>query len=165
MFWHCPRVQSFIVDTKLKLFVDFRINLNIDIKIWFFPKGLSAMETCMITIAKRVIQESRLKESYPSFSHFKNKWKIEIEIECQSARQTSKYDQFAKKWELMRDVLETNSNVTYTWSSFLDVYQNLLCSQQRCLRNIHHTITKSLKHKDYIRKSNYACACARACCT
>ena len=109
MYWHCPKVQSFIADTKSRLFYDFRINLSMDKKNWFFPTGLSAMETCIITIAKRVVYESRLKEIYPSFSHLKNKLKVEIEIECQSARQKQKHDEFIKKWGPVRGILEIPS--------------------------------------------------------
>ena len=90
------------------LFYDFRINLNIDKKNWFFPTGLSAMETCIITIAKRVVYESRLKENYPSFSHLKNKLKIDIEIEHESARQKQKHAEFAKSRGPMQGIIETN---------------------------------------------------------
>ena len=143
MFWHCPRVQPFIGDIKLKLFVNFRINLNIDRKTWFFPKGISATETCMISIAKRVIYEPCITESYPSFSHFKNKLKIEIEIERHSALQTSKYDQFTKKWGPIRHVLETNSHVTYT-----------ICLFRRLPTSVMLTTTLLTKHQYTITKKD-----------
>ena len=83
--------------------------MNIDKKNWFFPTGLSAMETCIITIAKRVVYESRLKKkNYPSVSNFKKQVEIDIEIEHESARQKQKHAEFAKSRGPIQGIIETN---------------------------------------------------------
>ena len=46
--------------------------------------------TCIVTLAKRVIYESRLNETYASFSHLINRLKLEIEVKRQAARQAYK---------------------------------------------------------------------------
>ena len=104
MFWYCPRVQSFIIDIKTGILREYRINLEINGKTWFFPTNLSAMETCIITLAKMVVYEARLKETYPNITHLRNKLKLEIEVERQVARLANKQDKFENKWGPMKDV-------------------------------------------------------------
>ena len=101
MFWYCPKVQLFIAEIKIGLINEFSINIGINEKTWFFLTDLRMMEVCIITIAKRVIYESRLNEVQPSFTHFRNKLKLEIEIEFQAARQKNKQKKFDKKWGTM----------------------------------------------------------------
>ena len=104
MFWYCPRVQSFINDIKNDILREYRIELNINRKTWFFSANLSAMETCILVLAKMVVYEARLKESYPSITHLKNKLKAEIQVEHYAALLANKQDKFEKKWGPLKDV-------------------------------------------------------------
>ena len=102
MFWYCPLVQAFIIEIKTRLLIEFRIDLDINRMTWFFLTNLRAIEICIITLAKRVIYETRLKETCPNYTHLKNKLKFEIEIECQAARMSNTLDKFDKKWGPMK---------------------------------------------------------------
>ena len=104
MFWYCPRVQSFIADIKTDILRVYNIEVVINRKTWFFHSNLSAMETCILALAKMVVYEARLRESYPSISHLKNKLESEIEVECYAARLANKQDGFEKKWGPLKDV-------------------------------------------------------------
>ena len=98
LVWHCPRVQSFISDIRAWLMIEFRINMNISTRTWFFLTNLSAMETCLTTLSKMVVHEARLNEHCPNLNHLKNKLKLELEVEFQAARSANKLDKFEKKW-------------------------------------------------------------------
>ena len=102
MYWSCPKVQSFIADIKSGLIAEFSITLNINSKTWFFLTNLNLMETCVITLAKMVIYEARLKETNPSYNHLMNKLKLHIDTEFQAARQANKQEKFNKKWGPLR---------------------------------------------------------------
>ena len=102
VLWFCPKVQSFITEVKIGLINQCSVTLDIDRKNWFFLTDLTMMETCIVTLAKRVVYESRLNEINPSFTHFKNKLKLEIEIEFQAAKHKRDIDKFEKKWGPMR---------------------------------------------------------------
>ena len=69
-----------------------------------FPTNLSEMKICMLALAKLVVYEARLRGSYPSIAHFKNKLKVEIEVECHAARLANKQEKFEKKWGPLKDV-------------------------------------------------------------
>ena len=68
------------------------------------------MEICIITLAKMVVYEARLKEVCPNFIHLKNKLKMEIKIECHAARQNNKLDKFENKWKSLKDVHRPTSS-------------------------------------------------------
>ena len=80
MFWYCHRVQSFINSIKTYIAREYKIQLNVNTKTWFFPTKMSAVDTCIITLAKLVIYEARYKETQPNVIHLKNKLKWEAEI-------------------------------------------------------------------------------------
>ena len=80
MFWYCHRVQLFINSVKTYIAREYKIQLNVNTKTWFFPTKMSAADTCIITLAKLVIYDARYKETQPNVMHLKNKLKWEAEI-------------------------------------------------------------------------------------
>ena len=104
MFWYCPKVKSFIAEVKIGMINEFSVNLDIDRKNWFFLTDLPMMEACIITLAKRVIYESRLKEINPSFTYLKWKLNLEIEIEFHAAQYKNNLDKFKKKWGSLKSL-------------------------------------------------------------
>ena len=101
MYWFCSKVQSYIHSVKRVITKHCQIDLQINIKQWFFLTEKNGIETLIITLAKMVIHEARMKETQPTVTHFYNKLKNEEEIEHNAARLANKQDIFEKKWGQM----------------------------------------------------------------
>ena len=110
MYWHCSRVQSYIQSVKRVIARQWQSDLHINIKQWFFLTELSDIEALIITLAKMVIHEARMKETQPTATHFHNKLQWEEEIERNAARLANKQDTFEKKWgQVNRVPLQTQT--------------------------------------------------------
>ena len=59
----------------------------------------------IITLAKLVIHESRLKGSQPSLVYLKNKLQQEADIEFLRCRQLGQEKQFESKWKPLKHIL------------------------------------------------------------
>ena len=114
MYWFCPRVQDYINAIKIDLLQHYHIDLHISAQNWFFPSQLRALETCLISLAKMVIFEARLKEAQPNIVHFKNKINWEVEIERSIARLSNKQNLFEKKWGPLKDMHIQHTDSTDT---------------------------------------------------
>ena len=90
LYWHCPDVQIFLHAIRTDIILQYNINCNINIKNWFFPTEMQALETCVITLAKMVIYDARLKGTKPDIKHLKNKIKWEVEVEYNTAIRRNK---------------------------------------------------------------------------
>ena len=112
VFWHCATVQSFIDRVKSWLSEEYNISINLNSQTWFFPSNLKAREICVITLAKMVIYEVRLKQTLPNIIHLKNKLKREITVEFQASLLANKQDIFRKKWGPMKN-LASSPSTTY----------------------------------------------------
>ena len=104
MYWFCPRVQYYINSIKKDMLEHYHIDLHISAQNWFFPSQLRAMETCIISLAKMVIFEARLKEAQLNIVHLKNKINWEAEIERNIATLSNKRKLFEKKWGPLKDM-------------------------------------------------------------
>ena len=104
LFWNCPKIKTFISLIKTKILRPYRIELNIDIKTWFFPISLGAKELHIVTLGKMVIYEARNSDTSPHIMHLINKLKWVIEIECNAAQSPSQRSNFEKKWGSMKDM-------------------------------------------------------------
>ena len=104
MYWFCPRVQYYINSIKRDMLEHYHIDLHISAQNWFFPTQLRAMETCIISLAKMVIFEARLKEAQPNIAHLKSKINWEVEIERNIATLSNKRKLFEKKWGPLKDM-------------------------------------------------------------
>ena len=104
MYWHCPKVQDYINSIKTDILEQYHIDLCISPKIWFFPVNLRAMETCIISLAKMVIFEARLKKTPPNIAHLINKIRWEVEVEHNIARLSNEQKLFENKWGPIKDI-------------------------------------------------------------
>ena len=104
LFWRCPKVKSYIADIKLRFLDKYAMRLTLDSKTWFFLMGASPKETYIITLAKMVIYEARMRDILPNVTHLINKLKIIVEIEQQVAKRKNKQTEFDKRWGQLKNI-------------------------------------------------------------
>ena len=111
LFWQCPNVQDFIRKINQELFASSNSRnvqqhyITLNMKSWFFLSDTNPLQMLIITLAKLVIHESRLKGSQPSLVYLKNKLQQEADIEFLRCRQLGQEKQFESKWKPLKHIL------------------------------------------------------------
>ena len=109
LFWHCRKVQEFVQQINQELFTNNNdINtqdINISPKSWFFPCDTTPLQALIITLAKIVIHESRMRGSLPSMAFLKNKLRYEAEIELFRSRTLGQERHVEAKWDPIKHFL------------------------------------------------------------
>ena len=113
LFWECPNVQEFIQQINPMLVLNSserrtnveRCSIPINSESWFFLSDLSSIQILIISLAKLVIHEARMKENLPSVVQLKYKIQMEAEIEKYRSKQVGKTISFEDKWKCLRHLL------------------------------------------------------------
>ena len=101
LYWHCHKVQYFIQQIDTKIFVPtWQEHIKNNPNKWFFPQG-SKIQVLVITLAKLIIHESRLKFCQPTVAHLIKRLKLEAEIENFKSKLTGKENSYNAKWHCL----------------------------------------------------------------
>ena len=106
LFWSCTHIKLFVDDVIAYLSNEFSLQLNINKKLWFFPKlgKLKPIEIIIITVAKVVIYSAKRKNQYPSLQHFRATLLLEAKKEYGVALLKGTPEVYHNKWGMLGNI-------------------------------------------------------------
>ena len=107
LFWQCRKVQDFVQKINQEIITSNNLQhyIPLNVKSWFFLSDTTPLQMLIITLAKLVIHESRMKGFQPSIAYLKNKLQQEADIERLKSRKLGQEKQFESKWKPLTHIL------------------------------------------------------------